>query len=291
MSRPIAAALASGALFASLAYSPAAALEAVAGTQLVMHIGPGAEHRNIGTIPAETHLTVHGCSDAERWCLVRFEGRHGWVEGESLSVVGFSRPAKTPVVAPAPQVVPVPVPVPVAIGLPLATFVTADDIIVGMGEQVGRAAFIPRTRKAVDLKKRHRAGAVFKRHHVRHAGHIGKRGHLRHPHLAKPGFHHGRKLHVSRGHFAKHRPVLGPGKRPGHGLPLAKPGTRFAKDLHVSRGHFAERSRFLGHGKRFKHGLHFGKPPKQRFVKRGKGFGHSANVRFTGLRVKGGWRP
>jgi uncharacterized protein YraI len=291
MSRPFAAALASAALVASLACGPAAALEAVAGTQLVMHIGPGAEHRSIATIPAETRLTVHGCSQAERWCLVRFEGRHGWVEGESLDVVGFSQPPKPPAVAPAPQIVPVPVPVPVATALPLAPFITADDVVIGMGEHVGRAAFIPRTRKAVDLKKRHRAGFVFKRHHLGHAAHLGKRGHFRHRHSVKPGSHHGRELHVSRGHFAKHRPSLGSGKRIGHGLHFAKPGTRFAKELHVSRGHFAKRSRFVGHGKRFAQGVHFGKPPKHRFVKRGKSFGHSANVRFTGLRVKGGWRP
>lgn len=285
MSRPLVAAWASAALFAALACQPAAALEAIAGTQLVMHVGPGAHHPSIGDVPAESHVTVHGCSEAKGWCLVRFAGRHGWIEGESLNVVGFSRPPKpvAAVVAPAsPEIV-----VPVAPEAALPPFITADDVVVGMGEQFGFAAIAPGLgAKPFDLKGRPHAGLAFKHRDFKHGTHVRRHGHFRHPHLDRHAFHAGKAGHFDHRRFGSFRGQRGKnfhfgrahlGKRfhvsrghPGEGLHFGR--TRLGKDFRVGRGHFGKRGHFGPHGK-------------------GRKFGHAGAGSFGGLRIKGGWRP
>jgi uncharacterized protein YraI len=289
MSRPITATLASAALVTLLACGSAAAVDAVTGTQLVMHVAPGAEHRSIATIPAETQVTVHGCGKAEGWCLVRFDGRLGWVEGESLNVVGFSRPSERAAAPPTQQVVLVPVPVaPEAVH---PGFVTADDVIIGIDENVGLAAI--GGRPALDLGKRHRGRLAFERHGFQPKAKLRQHGRFMHPHFDGRGFHAGKPTRFDGWHFGK-------------------AGSRFGKDLHVQRGHFSKAGGFVSRGKGFHaQQLHFGKPgrfvsrgkgghgelrfgkahAKWHIAKRGKGFGHVGKARFGGLRVKGGWRP
>lgn len=181
---------------AALAYGPAAAIEAVTGAPLVIHIAPGAEHRITGTVPADERVTVHGCIEAQQWCLVRFEGRHGWTPAGGLVFKGFSRaPEPVPVAAPAgAHIIIVPVPIEHHGRAPHP--VSADDIIIGMGEQFGLAAL---------------AGSRFGKHgfHSRHHFHFGRR------HSDKTGLHfhdhgkgdgdgrHSKKRH-HRAKFAKH---------------------------------------------------------------------------------------
>lgn len=155
---------------AALAYGPAAAIEAVTGIPVVIHVAPGAEHRIVGSVPADERVTVHGCVEARQWCLVRFEGRHGWTAAGGLEFKGFSRPpAPAPVPAAAPaQVIIVPVP----IEQHGRTFrpVSADDVIISIGEQFGLAAL---------------AGSRFGKHgfHSRRDFHFGRR------HFDKTGLH------------------------------------------------------------------------------------------------------
>lgn len=273
MSRPFAA-LASATLVSALACGSAAAVDAVAGTQLVMHLGPGAEHRTIATVPAETRLTVHGCNEAEGWCLVRFEGRHGWVEGGSLNVVGFSRrpedaarAAVQPVVA---------VPEPVAPPVPHYGFVTADDVIVGVGERFGLAAIGGRPGdKALDRGKRHRGGLAFKRHGVERKGLARSHGRFKQAHLDRRGFHFAKSFQSRRAGLRQH----------GHFASRDKP-FRFHRTGFGKPGHFARQ------GKGFHPDLHGGKRRSGWHIARhGKPFGHSGKAGFGGFRLKGGWKP
>ncbi|HEX2255294.1 MAG TPA: SH3 domain-containing protein [Afifellaceae bacterium] len=267
MSRPFAAAIAGAALVATLACGSAAAVDAVAGTQLVMHVGPSAGHRSVATIPAESRVTVHGCSEAEGWCLVRFAGRHGWVEGESLQVLGFSRGSEPASPPPARQAVVVPEPV--VPQLPHRRFVSAEDVIVGVGEDFGLAVAAGRTR--LDLKKRHGGGLAFERHRFEHKARFRTHGHFSRPHLDRRGFHSG--------------------KRFGH-LHFGKAGGGSRDNFHRHRAHIAKHGHFAAPGKGAHHARHFGRRHAPWHVAApGKSFRHSGKVRFGGFRLKGGWRP
>lgn len=261
MCRLFATAFAPAALLASLACSPAAALEAVTGAELVMHIGPGAEHRAVASVPAETRVTVHGCIQAEHWCLVRFAGRRGWIPGETLDVTGFSRPPTPPPAAgPAPrQVIVLPVPIePQAFA---DGIVSAEDVIIGVDEQFGLAAFAGSAASFAPFRIHPGKGLRF-----------GKRG-----------FHSGKNVR-----FGKH------GVHSGKGLRFGKHGFRSGKNLHFDHLHFGQRGfRFGDHRNAAGHHRHFNKGHHATdFGKRGKFGGRSAGkVRSFGFRVKGGWRP
>jgi uncharacterized protein YraI len=47
-----------------------------------MRVGPGGAHPVIGTVPAGTAVTVHGCTRG--WCDATWGGRRGWVYGPYL---------------------------------------------------------------------------------------------------------------------------------------------------------------------------------------------------------------
>ena len=47
-----------------------------------MRVGPGGAHPVIGTVPAGTALTVHGCTRG--WCDATWGGRRGWVYGQYM---------------------------------------------------------------------------------------------------------------------------------------------------------------------------------------------------------------
>lgn len=182
MSRHLAAALVAAFFFSGLSCGSAAAIEAMTARELIMRIGPSLEHRSVATVPAQADVAVHGCIQAERWCLVRFAGRRGWVAGEALDVRGFSRPpaAQRALIASAPSIVFVPVPVGPVVSRPDA--VSAEEVIVGVNERTGRAAFASFSGRKVVILAQPRGGAlVFKRpgkKHGFHPGHPKKPGHV-----------------------------------------------------------------------------------------------------------------
>jgi hypothetical protein len=273
MGRPLScfssAASAAAALLALLACGPAAAVEAVTGAVLVMRIGPGPEHRSVLSVPPESAVTVHGCIEAEQWCLVRFAGRRGWVPGESLDVSGFSRPPAPPAAAAPQATTVVVVPVPVEAELLAHGIVSDEDVIVGIDEQFGLAA-------RASLGKR--------------GFHGGKRLHDDRLHFRKFGSRSG-KPRFDRAHFG--RSAIHPGKHGFDRLHFRKFGGDPDKRLRFGRLHHGGKSglSFRGHRTGAGHGHHF-KPGhhKAKFGKRAR-HGRSGQVGFSGFRVKGGWRP
>lgn len=280
MSRLFAAPFAPAALLAALAYGPADAIEAVTGAALVMHVGPGLDHRAVGSVPADSPVTVHGCIQAERWCLVRFAGRRGWVPGETLDVVGFSRPPTPEPIAPAATPVIV-VPVPIEPHARADGIVSAEDVIIGVDEHFGLAAVFGRPGGKAVIHHRPRGhGLAFKKGGSKHKFHVGRPELFSHGRFRKHDVHSAKDLRFD------------VALRFGHAR-FGKHGFRSAKDFHFDRVQFGKsRLHFRDHGKGAGHGRHFKKGHHEtKFGKGGRFGGHSGKVRSFGFRIKGGWRP
>ena len=76
-----------GGLFLSSAW----AVEGTTTADARMRIGPGIEFAEIGMIEAGSALTIHSCNDGQAWCLVRINGRSGWVPGVLVNFGGISK--------------------------------------------------------------------------------------------------------------------------------------------------------------------------------------------------------
>lgn len=83
--------VAAAALSLGLAVSAAHALEGEISVDAEMRIGPDGSFPIVGVVPGDTAVSVNGCTGAEGWCVVRFDGRHGWVSASSIVITGFSR--------------------------------------------------------------------------------------------------------------------------------------------------------------------------------------------------------
>jgi uncharacterized protein YgiM (DUF1202 family) len=75
----------------AMSVSAGHALDALISADANMHIGPGADFPIVGVVPNEADVRVNGCTSGEGWCVVRHNGRHGWVASASVSVTGISR--------------------------------------------------------------------------------------------------------------------------------------------------------------------------------------------------------
>ncbi len=69
----------------------AQALEGAISVDSEMRIGPGAGFPVVGYVPADADVSVNGCTSGESWCVVRYDGRHGWVRAGDVIVTGISR--------------------------------------------------------------------------------------------------------------------------------------------------------------------------------------------------------
>jgi uncharacterized protein YraI len=58
-----------------------------------MRIGPNGDFPLVGRIPEGADVDVNGCTARGGWCVVRFGGRHGWVEQANVRITGISKPA------------------------------------------------------------------------------------------------------------------------------------------------------------------------------------------------------
>ena len=56
-----------------------------------MRIGPSADSPVVGTVPADTAVSINGCAFGEGYCAVRYNGRHGWIPSTSVNVTGITR--------------------------------------------------------------------------------------------------------------------------------------------------------------------------------------------------------
>jgi len=75
----------------AMSVSAGHALDALISADSNMHIGPGANFPIVGVVPSEADVRVNGCTSGDGWCVVRHNGRHGWVASASVSVTGISR--------------------------------------------------------------------------------------------------------------------------------------------------------------------------------------------------------
>lgn len=58
-----------------------------------MRIGPNGDFPLVGRVPKGADVDVNGCTARGGWCVVRFDGRHGWVEQANVRITGISKPA------------------------------------------------------------------------------------------------------------------------------------------------------------------------------------------------------
>src|SRR5262245_59805696 len=56
----------------------------VATTDLNVRAGPGPRHQVIGVLGAGQSVTLDGCIQGSRWCVVAFDGGQGWVYSDYL---------------------------------------------------------------------------------------------------------------------------------------------------------------------------------------------------------------
>lgn len=155
MSRRIAIAACFGAI---LLPGLAPALEATAGTDLLLRVGPGAGGRVVDSVPAGERVVVHGCVESTGLCLVHSGGQRGWVAGAALADEGVVRSRG----AEPSQAIALPPPVIVVVEQGDPGFAT--DGIVGVAPVV-------RVRRHHDRRWRH----DYRRWHRRHA-HRGRHG-------------------------------------------------------------------------------------------------------------------
>ncbi len=66
-----------------------------------MRAGPGVSYARIVVIPVRSAVAIENCTQAARWCLVRWRGYRGWVSGRYLR---FSQP-RSRIIAPPPYVI------------------------------------------------------------------------------------------------------------------------------------------------------------------------------------------
>ena len=78
----------------AMSVSAGHALDAQISADANMHIGPGADFPIVGVVPSEADVRVNGCTTGDGWCVVRHNGRHGWVNSASVAVTGISRARK-----------------------------------------------------------------------------------------------------------------------------------------------------------------------------------------------------
>lgn len=74
----------------------------VATTDLNVRAGPGSQHQVIGVLGAGQSVTLDGCMDGSKWCVIAFDGGQGWVYSDYLTgdfggtqVVVTERPANS----------------------------------------------------------------------------------------------------------------------------------------------------------------------------------------------------
>ncbi|MCF1502549.1 hypothetical protein L0F51_02050 [Afifella sp. H1R] len=74
--------------------SSALAADAALRRDAVMRALPDDASAALGDVARGSEVVVNGCAQAEGWCLVRPRSggaRHGWLRGDALTALGFSR--------------------------------------------------------------------------------------------------------------------------------------------------------------------------------------------------------
>ncbi|WP_139163758.1 SH3 domain-containing protein [Afifella marina] len=74
--------------------SSALAADAALRHDAVIRALPNDASEVLGDVSRGSEVVVNGCAQAEGWCLVRprsGSARHGWLRGDALTALGFSR--------------------------------------------------------------------------------------------------------------------------------------------------------------------------------------------------------
>ncbi len=71
--------------------SSVSAVEGTTTADALMRVGPGDEFAEIGAVDAGSALKIHSCHTAQAWCLVRINGRSGWVPSALVKAGDFSK--------------------------------------------------------------------------------------------------------------------------------------------------------------------------------------------------------
>ncbi|WP_414833795.1 hypothetical protein [Afifella sp. YEN Y35] len=74
--------------------SSASAADAALRRDAVIRALPNDASEVLGDVARGSEVVVNGCAQAEGWCLVRSRSggaRHGWLRGDVLTALGFSR--------------------------------------------------------------------------------------------------------------------------------------------------------------------------------------------------------
>jgi uncharacterized protein YraI len=78
-------------LAAIMGVSAGHALDAQITADAAMRLGPGENFPVVGSVPGDEDVRVNGCTSGAGWCVVRYDGRHGWVASTAVSLTGISR--------------------------------------------------------------------------------------------------------------------------------------------------------------------------------------------------------
>ncbi|MCT8266171.1 hypothetical protein NYQ83_02705 [Afifella sp. JA880] len=74
--------------------SSASAADAALRRDAVIRALPNDASEELGDVAKGSEVVVNGCAQVEGWCLVRprsGDARHGWLRGDVLTALGFSR--------------------------------------------------------------------------------------------------------------------------------------------------------------------------------------------------------
>ena len=71
--------------------APTQALDGLMLTDADMRVGPGESFPIVGTAPEKADVRINGCIESDGWCVVRHDGRHGWVPFASVRQTGITR--------------------------------------------------------------------------------------------------------------------------------------------------------------------------------------------------------